>query len=125
LLGAASAIARVEPLLLGVGRPFRLSAAEGVRRIVVPSVVPCILLGIRVAPPRAIAAPLFVEMLTSLPGTGVGMIQCGRNFQSIQVHALLVMGGLFGFVVNDLFALIEAIILQRLDLFARLWPLNG
>ena len=65
-----------------------------------------------------LVAGALVEMLTSLPGIGALMIQSQRNFQSAQVYALLVMTGLFGFVVNDLFAIIEAIVLRR-------WPARG
>jgi ABC-type nitrate/sulfonate/bicarbonate transport system permease component len=54
-------------------------------------------------------------MLTSLPGIGAMMIRSQRNFQSAEVYAMLVLVGLFGFVVNDVFAVIEAIILRR-------WP---
>ena len=36
------------------------------------------------------------------------MIRSQRNFQSSEVYALLVLIGLFGFVVNDLFAWSEA-----------------
>jgi ABC-type nitrate/sulfonate/bicarbonate transport system permease component len=61
---------------------------------------------------------LLVEMLTSLPGIGALMIQSQRNFQSAQVYALLVVVGLFGFIVNDLFAVVEAIVLRR-------WPARG
>jgi ABC-type nitrate/sulfonate/bicarbonate transport system permease component len=118
LLNTSSAAARVEPLLFDVARTFRLSTADWIRQIVVPSVVPFILLGIRVAIPLAIVVTLLVEMLTSLPGIGALMIQSQRNFQSAQVYALLVMVGLFGFVVNDLFAIIEAIVLRR-------WPARG
>lgn len=118
LLNTASAAARVEPLLLDVARTFRLSPAERIWHIVVPSVVPSILLGLRVAIPLAIIVTLLVEMLTSLPGIGALMIQSQRNFQSAQVYALLVVVGLFGFVVNDLFALVEAIVLRR-------WPARG
>ena len=53
-------------------------------------------------PLTIILAPL-VEMLTSLPGVGALMIQAQRNFQSGEVYALLIMVGLFGLVVNDLF----------------------
>ena len=115
LLNTTSAAARVDPLLLDVARTFRLSAAAVIGRIVVPSVVPSILLGIRVAIPLAIVVTLLVEMLTSLPGIGALMIQSQRNFQSAQVYALLVVVGLFGFAVNDVFAVMEAIILRR-------WP---
>jgi ABC-type nitrate/sulfonate/bicarbonate transport system permease component len=115
ILNTSSAAARVEPLLFEVARTFRLPAARWIAQIVVPSAVPSLLLGIRVAIPLAIVVTLLVEMLTSLPGVGALMIQAQRNFQSAQVYALLVMVGLFGFVVNDLFAVVEAIALRR-------WP---
>jgi ABC-type nitrate/sulfonate/bicarbonate transport system permease component len=118
LLNTSSAAAHVEPLLRDVARTFRLSTARWIHQVVVPSVVPSILLGIRVAIPLAIVVTLLVEMLTSLPGIGALMIQSQRNFQSAQVYALLVVVGLFGFVVNDLFVIIEAIVLRR-------WPPRG
>jgi ABC-type nitrate/sulfonate/bicarbonate transport system permease component len=77
--------------------------------------VPSLLIGIRDAIPLAIVVTLLVEMLTSLPGIGALMIRSQRNFQSSEVYALLVLIGLFGFVVNDLFAIIEGIIMRR-------WP---
>jgi ABC-type nitrate/sulfonate/bicarbonate transport system permease component len=115
LLNTASAAARVEPLLLDVAGTFRLSIAERIRHMVIPSAVPAVLLGVRVAIPLAIVVTLLVEMLTSLPGVGSLMIDSQRNFQSAQVYALLVVVGLFGFLVNDVFAVMEAIILRR-------WP---
>jgi ABC-type nitrate/sulfonate/bicarbonate transport system permease component len=51
-------------------------------------------------------------MLTSLPGVGALMIQAQRNFQSSEVYALLIMIGLFGLIVNDLFLLVEAAVLR-------------
>jgi hypothetical protein len=46
---------------------------------------------------------------------GVLMIKSQRNFQSSEVYALLVLVGLFGFVVNDLFAVMEGVMMRR-------WP---
>jgi ABC-type nitrate/sulfonate/bicarbonate transport system permease component len=115
LLNTSSGAARVEPLLSDVARTFRLSKADWIRQIIVPSVVPSILLGIRVAIPLAIVVTLLAEMLTSLPGIGALMIQAQRNFQSAEVYALLVVVGLLGFIVNDIFVIIEAIVLRR-------WP---
>lgn len=117
LLNTASAAVRVEPLLVDVARTFHLPAVRRIRQIVAPSTVPSLLLGIRVAIPLAIVVTLLVEMLTSLPGVGALMIQAQRNFQSAQVYALLVMVGSFGFAVNGLFAVVEAIVLRR-------WPVQ-
>jgi ABC-type nitrate/sulfonate/bicarbonate transport system permease component len=113
LLNASSAVRQIDPVLLDVARSFRLGAAERLTRVILPAIVPALLIGIRVAIPLAIVVTLLVEMLTSLPGIGAIMIMSQRNFQSGEVYALLVLVGLFGFVVNDLFALIEGVILRR------------
>jgi ABC-type nitrate/sulfonate/bicarbonate transport system permease component len=115
LLNATSAVRQIDPLLLDVARAFRLTRMEQLYRIVFPSVIPSLLTGIRVAIPLAIVVTLLVEMLTSLPGIGALMIRSQRNFQSSEVYALLVLIGLFGFVVNDVFAIIEGVIMRR-------WP---
>jgi ABC-type nitrate/sulfonate/bicarbonate transport system permease component len=115
LLNAASAVRGIDPLLLDVARSFRLTTWQRMNRITLPAIVPSLLLGIRVAIPLAIVVTLLVEMLTSLPGVGALMIRSQRNYQSSEVYALLVLVGLFGFVVNDLFAVIEGVIMRR-------WP---
>jgi ABC-type nitrate/sulfonate/bicarbonate transport system permease component len=115
LLNATSAVRQIDPLLMDVARSFRLGAWERIRRVILPAIVPSLLIGIRVAIPLAIVVTLLVEMLTSLPGIGAVMIRSQRNFQSSEVYALLVLVGLFGFVVNDLFAVVEGAIMRR-------WP---
>jgi len=115
LLNTSSAAERVHPLLLDVAHSFRLSAFDRIRLIILPSAVPAILLGVRVALPIAIVVTLLVEMLTSIEGIGALMIGAQRNFQSSQVYGLLVLIGLFGLLVNNAFAVFEAILLHR-------WP---
>ena len=115
LLNAASAVRQIDPLLLDVAHSFRLSAWQRMNRIILPAIVPSLLIGIRIAIPLAIVVTLLVEMLTSLPGIGALMIRSQRNYQSSEVYALLVLVGLFGFVVNDLFAVVEGVIMRR-------WP---
>jgi ABC-type nitrate/sulfonate/bicarbonate transport system permease component len=115
LLNATSAVRAIDPLLLDVARSFRLTPMERIYRVVLPAIVPSLLTGIRIAIPLAIVVTLLVEMLTSLPGIGAMMIRSQRNFQSSEVYALLVLVGLFGFVVNGLFAVIEGAIMRR-------WP---
>jgi ABC-type nitrate/sulfonate/bicarbonate transport system permease component len=118
LLNTTSAVRGIDPLLMDVARSFRLGPGERIRRIVLPAIVPSLLIGIRVAIPLTIVVTLLVEMLTSLPGIGALMIRSQRNYQSSEVYALLVLVGLFGFVVNALFAIVEAVIMRR-------WPPRG
>jgi ABC-type nitrate/sulfonate/bicarbonate transport system permease component len=115
LLNTSSAIQHIHPLLLDVSTSFHLSPFERIRFIIVPSVVPAILLGIRIALPLTIVLTLLVEILTSIEGIGALMISARRNFQSGQVYGLLVLVGLFGFVINNAFSIVQAAILRR-------WP---
>ncbi|QDM18074.1 ABC transporter permease [Tardiphaga sp. vice352] len=115
LLNTSSAVQHIHPILLDVSTSFRLSLLERVRLIVIPSVIPAILLGIRIALPLTIVLTLLVEILTSIEGIGALMIAAQRNFQSGQVYGLLVLVGLFGFVLNNAFSIAQAAILQR-------WP---
>ncbi|WP_424629463.1 ABC transporter permease [Bradyrhizobium sp. SYSU BS000235] len=115
LLNTAAAIQRIHPILQDVATSFHLSVLERIRLIVIPSVMPSILLGVRIALPLCIVLALLVEMLTSIEGVGALMIAAQRNFQSGQVYGLLVLVGLFGFLINTAFSMIQAVILRR-------WP---
>lgn len=115
LLNTASAIQRIHPILLDVATSFHLSFYERIRFVAIPSVMPSILLGVRIALPLTIVLTLLVEILTSIEGVGALMITAQRNFQSGQLYGLLVLVGLFGFFLNTVFSMIQAIILRR-------WP---
>jgi ABC-type nitrate/sulfonate/bicarbonate transport system permease component len=115
LLNTASATRLVDPLLLDVGRTFRVGRVRTLRQIVAPAIVPGFLLGVRIAVPLAIIITLLVEMLTLLPGIGSLIVRAQREYQSAQVYGLLVLVGIIGFVLNNGFVLIEGFILRH-------WP---
>jgi ABC-type nitrate/sulfonate/bicarbonate transport system permease component len=115
LLNTSSAIQQINPILLDVSTSFRLTRLERIRLIVIPSVLPNVLLGVRIALPLTIVLTLLVEILTSIEGIGALMIAAQRNFQSGQVYGLLVLVGLFGFVLNNAFSLVQSVVLRR-------WP---
>jgi ABC-type nitrate/sulfonate/bicarbonate transport system permease component len=115
LLNTASSVEGLNPLLLDVGSTFRLSHSETIRKIIVPSAVPGLLIGVRVAIPLALVITLLVEMLTSIPGLGAMIILAQRNFNAAQVYGLVMLIGVFGFLFNLIFQVIEAIVLLR-------WP---
>lgn len=115
LLNTASAAGLVHELLIDVSRTFHLNNLTTLRKIVLPAVVPDILLGIRVAIPLAIIITLLVEMLTSLPGIGSLIVTSQRQFRSAEVYGLLIVVGLMGFALNNLFVSLEGFVLSR-------WP---
>jgi ABC-type nitrate/sulfonate/bicarbonate transport system permease component len=52
-------------------------------------------------------------MLTSIPGLGAMIIMAQRNFNAAQVYGLLTLIGIFGFVFNLIFQIIEAVVLLQ------------
>jgi len=115
LLNTAAATAALSELLAEVARTLRLPRGATLRKIVVPAVVPAFLVGVRGAVPLAIIITLLVEMITSLPGVGSLIVISQRQFRSADVYGLLVLVGLMGFVLNNLFTAIEGLVLSR-------WP---
>lgn len=113
LLNVAAAAEQVDPVLREVSRSFRLGRLASLRKIVMPSVIPPFLVGVRVAVPLAIIITLLVEMITMLPGIGSLIVTAQRDFRSAEVYALLVLVGLIGFALNALFVVIEDLMLRR------------
>ena len=113
LLNVATAAELLDPLLRDVGRSFRLDPLAKMHKIVIPAVVPPFLIGVRVAVPLAIIITLLVEMITMLPGIGSLIVTAQRDFRSADVYGLLVLVGLVGFVLNNVFVVIEDLLLRR------------
>ncbi len=113
LLNTASATSLINPLLLDVGRTFRLGTSTTLAKITAPAILPGFLLGVRVAVPLAIIITLLVEMLTLVPGIGSLIVRAQREYQSAQVYGLLVLVGALGFLLNNGFALLEGFLLRH------------
>ena len=77
-------------------------------KILLPSILPALLLGVRVALPLAVVITLVVEMLTAVFGLGSLMIGAQRDYKAGQVFALLVLVGAIGLCLNGLLAILEA-----------------
>jgi len=108
LLNVSAAVARIHPVLMDVAASLRMTRVARVVKILLPSIVPAILLGVRVALPLAVVITLVVEMLTSISGLGGLMIGAQRDYKAGQVFALLVMVGAIGLGLNLLLAWLEA-----------------
>ena len=108
LLNVAAAVARVHPILLDVAASLRMGRRARVVKILLPSILPALLLGVRVALPLAVVITLVVEMLTAVFGLGSLMIGAQRDYKAGQVFALLVLVGAIGLCLNGLLAILEA-----------------
>jgi ABC-type nitrate/sulfonate/bicarbonate transport system permease component len=100
------------PLLREVSLSLHLSRFARLRKVLVPSLVPGILLGVRIAAPSVLIVVLLVEIVTQVPGVGGAIAQAQSRFDTAAVYGLLAIGGILGLLVNVLVAVLEGYLLR-------------
>jgi len=115
VLNTSAGVSSLDPVLGEAARTLQLPRAARVRKVLMPALVPGLLLGVRVAAPVCVVVTLLVELLTGANGIGALLLQAQRNYVSAQAFGLLVVVGIFGFLVNGSVELIERRVL-------RAWP---
>ncbi|WP_415025375.1 ABC transporter permease [Bradyrhizobium sp.] len=90
----------VDPRFQETGRIFGVTGGAGIRRIIIPSVLPALSTGIRTASAIALVLTITVEMLTGRPGIGRYIDEARLNGLVAQMWAAIFMTGVVGYLVN-------------------------
>jgi len=106
-LNTLAGIRNVPAGFLEVGRVFRFSHAQVLRRIVLPAAVPPIFTGIRYGLTHAWLALVAVELLASSEGLGYQLVWGRQMFQLDVVLAAMAVIGSIGFIMDQGLALVE------------------
>ncbi|MBF8191986.1 ABC transporter permease subunit [Nonomuraea sp. K274] len=108
LLNTADGARSVEPLHLQTCQVFRLSRAERLRRVVLPSTLPKMFAGLRLALSLSLIVMVFSELL---PGTtnGIGfqITDAYSTFDLPAMWAAIVLLGVLGYLLNEVFLIVE------------------
>ncbi|WP_169789917.1 ABC transporter permease [Actinoplanes subtropicus] len=115
LLNTAAGRAALPAIRLEMARSLRLSTGERWRKVVLPSLLPDIVVGIRVAAPVCLIVTLLVDFLVATGGLGYVLVMYQQSFQVSSAFALLATIGGVGIVINLLIGGAERLILRR-------WP---
>ncbi|WP_043615942.1 ABC transporter permease [Nonomuraea candida] len=114
LLNTADGARSVEPLHLQTCQVFRLSRAERLRRVILPSALPKMFAGLRLALSLSLIVMVFSELL---PGTtnGIGfqLTDAYATFDLPAMWAGIVLLGVLGYLLNELFLVVERRVLGR------------
>jgi ABC-type nitrate/sulfonate/bicarbonate transport system permease component len=113
LLNTRAGVRSLDPVLTEAARSLQLDWFERTRKVIMPALTPAILLGVRVAAPVSLVITLLVEILTRVGGLGGLIALSQRNYQAAQVYGLILVAGLFSFVVNGLVASLEAFLFRN------------
>jgi ABC-type nitrate/sulfonate/bicarbonate transport system permease component len=112
LLQVRASARAIDPVLLDVARTLRLGKIASARKILLPSVMPGALLGIKVAAPLTLVLVLVVEISTQVSGLGKVMETAQQNFQSAQTYGLVVVVGVVAMVLNAAVSILENFLLR-------------
>jgi ABC-type nitrate/sulfonate/bicarbonate transport system permease component len=107
VINTVAGVQAIPSVRIDAARILGLSLRERIGKVVVPSVLPGIALGVRVAAPICLIVTLLAEMLASTGGLGQLILGRQRVFDAAGVFGLLVLIGVLGLVVNALVGWIE------------------
>jgi ABC-type nitrate/sulfonate/bicarbonate transport system permease component len=115
LLNTAAARSALPPQRLDVARSLDMSWWERMRKIVLPSLVPEIVVGIRVAAPICLVVTLLADYLVGTQGLGYILVQTQQQFEAAEAFAMIAVIGILGILINVLLGSAERVALRR-------WP---
>jgi ABC-type nitrate/sulfonate/bicarbonate transport system permease component len=100
-------VADVDTIARDTARSFGLTRSEHLRYLVLPTALPYLMTGLRLAAAVALILAITAEMVIGNPGLG-RMIELSRSAgDAVGLYALVVVTGLLGLVVNIVFRFIE------------------
>ncbi|MDV6296172.1 ABC transporter permease [Rhodococcus aetherivorans] len=108
LLNTATAMRAVPAVRLEMSRMLGLSTGERWRKVILPTLVPGIMLGVRVAASMALIITLLVEILGAGEGVGRLFVESQQKFDTRAVWGLLLIVGTVGYLTSATLARVEA-----------------
>lgn len=96
LISAMAAARAVDPVAMDTARSFGLSRAARARHLLLPSMLPHLLTGLRVASATALILCITSELLIGSPGLGAGLGAARAVGDLPRMYAFIVLIGLLG-----------------------------
>jgi ABC-type nitrate/sulfonate/bicarbonate transport system permease component len=100
LLNTITGIRGVPRVRLEMARTLGLSPVERLFKVVLPSVAPSVMVGVRIAASTALVVTSFVDMLGTGDGLGRQLILSQSRFPAGAAWGLLLLTGLLGYLLN-------------------------
>lgn len=111
LLNTIDGVRSVDPELLSMSRVYQFRPTDRLFQVVLPSASPQIFAGMRTSLSIALILMVTSEMVASSNGIGYFVLQSQQTFAIPEMWSGILLLGLFGYLVNALFVLLESRIL--------------
>lgn len=112
LLNTIDGVRSVDPVMRDVVLSCRLTRADTVFRVTLPSAGPQIMAGVNIAITVALVMIVFSEMQGATVGVGFTLLQQQRAFNMPGMWSTIALLGVLGFTFNLLFRAVERVVLS-------------
>lgn len=93
-------VADVDQVAMATGRSYGFSAWQRVRGIVLPTTLPYLMTGLRLAAAVALILAITAQLIIGTPGLGLEIARAQNGGQYATMYALIVATGLLGVLIN-------------------------
>ncbi len=100
LVNTIDGVRNLRPELVDVGRMLRMSKLTTVRKLILPSAMPSIIVGLRLAMSLSLVLAVVAEMIGNPSGLGNALVRAQQALQPEQMFAYVVTIGVLGVVLN-------------------------
>ena len=107
LLNTVAGVRTVDPLLVRAARSLGLGSLRLFQKVVLPSAVPTIFTGVRMAGTASILVLIAAEMVGAKAGLGYLIVNAQSSFQIPDMYAGILTVSLFGLLVNTVLVRLE------------------
>lgn len=97
----------VDRVTLSMAKSFRLGWWLTTSRVVVPSILPYVVTGLKISTAIAVIVAVVVELIGGAPGLGQSISVAQSSNALPEMYGLIIAAGLLGLFINALFALVE------------------
>jgi ABC-type nitrate/sulfonate/bicarbonate transport system permease component len=112
LIQTAYGVQDTDPVALETARSFRLSSAQRVWRVVLPSATPFVLTGARISVGAALVIALVSELIGGAPGLGRDILLAQNAGLVAKTYAMVLATGLLGLVMYQTVEWVERRVLR-------------
>jgi len=107
VVNTAAGVKTTDPQIVEMATSFGASEGQVLSRVMLPSALPLMFAGVRIATGRAIRAVIIAEQVIGLIGLG-GLVQrLGGAFAVEQLYAVVIFVGLFGLLSMEAVSFVE------------------
>ena len=112
ILNSIDGVRNVEPAVRSLSQAYRIPPLLHFGKVIIPSALPQIVAGVRVALPIAVVVMVVSELFAAEEGIGYYILRSSSVFQLPQTWAGAILVGVLGYVLSELFNVLEKRLLR-------------